>query len=390
LRAAQISFFTDPQAREPEQLLSDWPSLVDVADCACRAGVKVSVIQACPHSKHLQRDGVDYHFLPFGRGHSADGASNRFDELLQDLNPDVLHVHGLDFAQDVLSLAAAAPGVPIFLQDHASRPPRPWRRALWRRGFSAASGIAFCSLEQARPFAAAGLIAPQTTVYAIPESTSRFTPGDQEQARRSSGIFGDPLVLWVGHLDANKDPLTVLDGISKAARVLPHLQLYCCYGAAPLLRAVQRRIADEPLLNGRIHLMGRVPHGRVEQLMRAADLFVLGSHREGSGYSVIEALACGLPPVVTDIPSFRSLTGGGSAGALWPRGDAGALSDRLVSVAERPRAEIRAAARKRFESELSFDAVGRKLTMAYQDLLERRRIRRAPDRRRSDALTNHA
>jgi glycosyltransferase involved in cell wall biosynthesis len=389
LRAAQISFFTDPQARPPEQLLSDWPSLVDVADCAQRAGVQVSVIQACPHSKQLLRDGVSYHFLPFGRGHPA-GANDRFGELLRDLAPDVLHVHGLDFAHDVLSLAAAMPGVPIFLQDHASRPPRPWRRPLWRRGFSAAAGIAFCSLEQAEPFAAAGLIPPQMALYAIPESTSRFTPGNEDEAGRSPDLSGDPLVLSVGHLDANKDPLTVLDGISKAARALPDLQLYCCYGAAPLLRAVQRRIAGEPLLSGRVHLLGRVPHGRVEQLMRSADLFVSGSHREGSGYSVIEALACGLPPVVTDIPSFRSLTGDGSAGALWPRGDAGALSERLVSLAARPRPQIRAAARTHFESELSFDAVGRKLTMAYQDLLERRRIRRAPAFGRADALTNHA
>ena len=45
--------------------------------------------------------------------------------------------------------------------------------------------------------------------------------------------------------------------------------------------------------------------------MQAADLFVLGSHREGSGYSLIEALACGLPPVVTDIHAFRTLTGCG-------------------------------------------------------------------------------
>ena len=41
---------------------------------------------------------------------------------------------------------------------------------------------------------------------------------------------------------------------------------------------------------------------RVEELMRAADIFTLGSHREGSGYALTEALACGLPPVVTDIP----------------------------------------------------------------------------------------
>jgi len=293
----------------------------------------------------------------------------RLGELMRRLAPDVLHVHGLGFAHEVLSLAALVPGVPIFLQDHASRPPRLWRRGLWRRGFSAVSGIGFCSLEQAAPFAAAGLIGAHTKVYEIPESTSRFGLGDKAQMRRSSGLAGEPVLLWVGHLDANKDPLTVLEGVSKAARSLPQLQLYCCYGTAPLLRAVQRRIVNDPFLIGRVHLMGQVPHSQVERLMQAADLFVLGSHREGSGYSVIEALACGLPPVVTDIPSFRSLTGAGSVGALWPRGDAGIFCDRLVSVAAQPPAQTRAAARRHFESELSFDGVGRKLACAYQDLL---------------------
>ncbi len=58
-----------------------------------------------------------------------------------------------------------------------------------------------------------------------------------------------------------------------------------------------------------MHLLGRVPHERIEMLMRAADLFVLGSHREGGNTSLIEALATGLLPVVTDIPSSRSLLG---------------------------------------------------------------------------------
>jgi glycosyltransferase involved in cell wall biosynthesis len=387
VHVVQISFFTDPGARMPEQLLADWPSLVDVAECTCRAGVRVSVVQACPHSQRLARNGVDYYFQPFGRGHPANVDMRDFAELMRELAPDVLHVHGLDFAHDVVSLAAIAPGIPILLQDHASRPPRRWRRNLWRRGFCAASGIAFCSREQIAPFAAAGLIAPHMAVFEIPESTSRFAAGDQDEARRSTGVSGDPVALWVGHLDANKDPLAVLDGIGGAVLTLPALQLYCCYGSAPLLRAVQRRIIDDPLLIGRVHLLGRVPHPQIEQLMQAADLFVSGSHREGSGYSLIEALACGLPPVVTDIPSFRVLTGAGSIGALWPQGDAGALCKQLIAVAAQPRAQIRAAARGFFEKELSFEAVGRKLAAAYQDLVEHghhRRPRAADELRRAD------
>jgi glycosyltransferase involved in cell wall biosynthesis len=329
------------------------------------------VVQACPHSQHLLRNGVSYHFLPFGQGAST-GAAGCLGELLCKLAPEVLHVQGLGFARDVIALTAVAPGIPILLQDHASRPPRPWRRPLWRRGLSVASGVAFCSLRQAQPFAKVGLIHPRTMVYEIPESTSRFAPGDQEEARRATGLRGNPLVLWVGHLDANKDPLTALEGISKAARALPELQVCFCFGTAPLLRTVQRRIAADPLLRDRVHLLGRVPHERVEQLMRAADLFVVGSHREGSGYSLIEALACGLSPVVTDIPSFRSLTDAGTVGMLWPCGDAHKLCAALMSIASRPQREIREVVRAHFDAELSFAALGRKLHAMYEDLLQRK------------------
>jgi glycosyltransferase involved in cell wall biosynthesis len=373
MHVAQISFFNDPAGRSPEDLLAAWPSLVDVADAACQAGAQVSVVQACTHLRQLERRGVRYYFLPFGQSSPTGAHNGAFGELLRTLAPDVCHVHGLGFHQDVLALAPLVPRIPIVLQDHASRPPRLWHRALWRRGMSIAAGIAFCALEQARPFVNAGLIDPKTELYAIPESTSRFAPGDQEGARRATDLRGDPAVLWVGHLDVNKDPLTILAGISDAARVLPRLQMYCCFGGAPLLRAVQFRIARDPLLRDRVHLLGRVPHTRIEQLMRAADLFVLGSHREGSGFSLIEALACGLPPVVTDIASFRSLTGSGTVGMLWPCGDASALCSALLSVAARVGPEQRAAVRTHFERELSFAALGLKLSAMYQDLAARKR-----------------
>jgi glycosyltransferase involved in cell wall biosynthesis len=369
----QISFFSDPEQRSPAQLLEAWPTLVDVAEGAARSNLRVSVVQACTHSEHLERNGVHYYFLPFGAAGRSSGAKAGLGKLLHELAPDVFHVQGLDFPHDVLSLASIAPGVPIILQDHASQPPRFWRRPLWRRGMAVAAGIAFCSTEQARPFAKAGLIHPDTRVYEIPESTSRFTPGDREQERRALGVSGNPLVLWVGHLNENKDPLTVLEGVSQAARALPDLQLWCCFGVAPLLREVRNRIATDAMLRDRVRLLGRVSHDRVEQLMRAADVFVLGSHKEGSGYSLIESLACGLPPVVTDIPSFRALTGSGTVGRLWPCGDGHAFCEALRSVAERVDIRMRVAVREHFERELSFGALGRKLAVMYEGVLERKR-----------------
>jgi glycosyltransferase involved in cell wall biosynthesis len=368
LHVAHIGFFNDPHDRQPEQLLQDWPTLGDVAECVNRAGLRVSVIQACRHSQHINRHGVGYHFLPFGGGRLTN-IEHPFAALLRQLAPEVLHVHGLDFAPDVISLAAVAPQVPIVLQDHASRPPRPWRRSLWRRGCSHASAIAFCSLDQARPFKRLDLIPAATRIYAIPESSSHFTPGDQDQARCQSSVAGDPTLLWVGHLDTNKDPLTVLEGVSDAAKALPSLRMYCCYGSSPLLPEVQRRIAADPNLKERVHLLGAVPHHEIERLMRAADIFVLGSHREGSGYALIEAIACGLTPVVTDIPSFRELTGSGRVGALWPPGNASKLSESLQTMAAQCQVRRRTEVRSHFESELSFDVVGRKLASAYEDVL---------------------
>jgi glycosyltransferase involved in cell wall biosynthesis len=219
------------------------------------------------------------------------------------------------------------------------------------------------------------MIAANQSIFEIPESTSRFTPGDQIQARQATGITGNPAVLWVGHLDANKDPLAVLEGLSLAG--LSGLQLYCCFGTAPLLAAAQARLAADHYLQGRVHLLGRVPHERIEMLMRAADLFVLGSHREGSGYSLIEALACGLPPIVSDIPSFRALTGGGTVGRLWPAGDSKALSQALLGLRGQWGPEVREAVRAHFDEELSFAALGTKLGAMYQQVRPRNNVERA-------------
>ncbi len=371
MHVAQISFFNDPQARPPSRLLHAWPSLVDVAEAAAGAELRVSVIQASTHTQTLTRHDVAYHFLPFGRAPGAQVRCGEFAELLHTLAPDVIHVHGLGFVHDVPVLAALAPQTPILLQDHADRVPAFWRRPSWRRALAGVSAVSFCARSQAGPFAHHALLPARTKVFEIPESTSRFTPGDRMRARRLTALHGNPAVLWVGHLDENKDPLTVLEGMSAVAREFPDMQLYCCFGTAPLLHEVEVRIARDRVLRPRVHLLGRLPHERIEELMRAADLFVLGSHREGSGYSLIEALACGLPPVVTDIPSFRALTAG-TVGSLWPAGDAAALSHALRCIAPLLGEPMRERVHAHFDRELSRAALGRKLAAAYAQLIRGR------------------
>jgi glycosyltransferase involved in cell wall biosynthesis len=370
MRVAQISFFMDPEHREPQQLMRDWPTMVDVAEAAAGSGVQVCVIQASSHRQTLTHGPVTYHFLPPGRYASSIARGATLRRLLRDLNFDLLHVHGLGFPRDVLALSQVAHGLPILLQDHADQPPRLWRRPLWRQCLSSAAGVCFSARAQAAPFQRAGLIGPTTVIYEVPEGTCHFVPGDQDQARNATGLHGDPCVLWVGHLNENKDPLTVLDGVSAASERLPGLRLWCYFGSAPLLRLVQQRIDQDRRLSACVRLMGQAPREHIQQAMRSADLFVLGSHRESCGYALIEAMACGVAPVVTDIPAFRALTGDASVGALWPCGDARRLADALVSSWAEVDLNLRGSVRAHFERELSVAAVGRKLTAIYRQVLE--------------------
>jgi glycosyltransferase involved in cell wall biosynthesis len=374
----QISFFVDRQRRAPERLLEDWRTLEEIAGTVASAGERVTVVQASLSEGRLARRGVDYVFVAPDPPHTPLARARSFRALLRELAPDVVHVHGLGFARDVLALRELLPDVPILLQDHADRVPRFWRRAPWKRAAAVVDGVSFCARAQAEPFARAGLLPQRVRVFEIPESTSFFVPGDAAPARAATGLYGDPAVLWVGHLDRNKDPLTVLDGVARAAADLPGLELWCCFATAPLLPSVQARIARDPALRERVHLLGRVPHERVELLMRAADLFVLGSRRESTGFALIEALATGVTPVVTDIPSFQALTAQGAVGALWPCGDSLSLARALSAAAAARGPKARAEVRSHFEGRLSSSALGRKFAAAYESLVGSR-IMTAPD-----------
>lgn len=363
----QANILPVPRGRAHAGMLGEWHSLVDIAEIAASSGIRVSVIQAAWRHDRIVRNGIDYHFVDVA-GLGTTQRSHRFAKVLAELRADVLHVHGLAFAEDAFAISRRLPQLPILCQDHADRPPRLWRRLQWRRWYAAVSAVTFTASEQALPFTGAGVFGKRTQVFAIPESSSRFTPGNRARARAETGIHGHPCVLWVGHLDRGKDPLAVLDGVARAALQLPGLQLWCVFGSAPLLDEVEERIRAYPQLAGRVHLLGKVPHAQVEALMRAADLFVSGSHAESCGYALLEALACGATPVVTDIPPFRALTGGGRIGRLWPCGDAERLAEALVEAASSPTSPEQV--RAHFDATLSFTGVGRQWADAYARVLD--------------------
>jgi glycosyltransferase involved in cell wall biosynthesis len=394
MHVVQVSAAWDPDLDAPEALLARYDTLAAWSAALLAAGAeRATVVQRFARDAELTRGGVRFLFRrdgtrPFPRPWAR---LARLASTVAACGADVVHVNGLLFPAATRRLRRVLPrSTALVVQDHASAgPPRdPARRALWRFGLRGVDAFLFTAGEQAEPWRRAGLLGATARVETLPEASRALGPLPRDAAREACGLRGDPAVLWVGHLDANKDPLTVLEGFAGALEALPGAVLTFVFRGDELRRAVQACLGAAVALRAHVELRGAVAPADVAALYSAADLFVLGSRREGSGYALIEALACGALPVVSDIPPFRALTAGGRLGAprvfpplLWRAGDARALREalvraaRLTSGAAAEREAVRAAVRAHFERELSWPAVATRALAAYRAAVERRRGR---------------
>ena len=377
MNVVQVSFHVGVHERGPEGLLEAWPSLSRVATATARSGPDVTVVLAADQNASVERDGVAYRFVevpaglfPKTSGSAWLGGSVRVFAAVANARPEIIHVHGLTYPIQTHQLVRRFSDVPVLVQDHASRPSKGLRRRVERWGFRSLSGVAFTARDQAVPFVDAGIFPRDLQIFEVIEASSDFTPGNQADARAKSGIFGEPCILWVGRLDDNKDPFTVLDAMERLIPDLPEIRLWCVYSDAPLLGRVQKRIDSSVRLRDRVHLLGEVAHHLLQDFYRAADLFVSASHVEGSGFALLEAMACGTPPVVTAIPSFRKITCDGAVGDLFRTGDVGVLAERILKWVGEDRGAKGDRVRRHFERSLSYEAIGLQLVEAYNTLLE--------------------
>ena len=376
MQVVQVNYAYDSALTDPGELLDRYSTLTGWSDAVLGAGARrVSVVQRFSRDAQLRRNGVDYLFRataggPVARLWSWPRTLHRAVALLQ---PDVVHVNGLKFPLQTRLLRRTLPAAALVVQDHKDgfHTDRV-RQAVHRAGLRVADGFMFAASALVEPWRAAGLIEPYQPVYEVMESSTTLRPLPRATARNVSGVRGDPALLWVGRLNENKDPITVIEGFGRALPALPNARLTMVYHSDELLPLVKACLKAAPELASRVHLVGHVPWDAIAAFYSAADLFVLGSHREGSGYALIEALACGAIPVVTDIPTFRVITAGGSLGALWPPGDGRGLATALTHLWQRDVESLRAAVGVHFVHRLSWAAVGPQAMTAYRDVTARR------------------
>jgi len=380
VRIVQANAVYDPAVRTPAALLDQYRTLTEWSVAVSQAGAEVSVVQRYSSASTLERDGITYRFtadtLPPWL--STKDSPQTFIDAIAALKPDVVHVNGLIFPQLVAGIrAAVGPRTVIVVQHHGGEFPirgsglvGMWRRRRWQAGLAAADALSFTSAEQAEPWRAAGVLGHHHVIEIVEASTTLRTVS-RERARAALGVSGDPLILWVGRLTTNKDPLAVLDGLELALPQLPDARVMMVFADDTLFESVDARVRGSQVLSRAVSLAGRVSRDEMPNYYGAADVFVSGSHSEGSGYALIEALAAGVVPVVTDIPAFRKIAG--SAGGRWTPGNANEMSQTLVSVVHGGLAAQRPASIAQFERALSWPALAGQTVREYRALFESKR-----------------
>jgi glycosyltransferase involved in cell wall biosynthesis len=192
----------------------------------------------------------------------------------------------------------------------------------------------------------------------LPERTVR------EAARAELGIAPSVLTgVYVGSLDAHKDPTLPARAVVEIGATGTPIALLVA-GDGPL-RSELERLARGPGGEA-VRVLGY--RADIRRVMAAADFFVSPSRREGLSFSVLEAMAAGLVPVVSDAPGNPEVVG--ATGVIVARGDTAGLVAAIRSLVDDPcaRVEMSRKARERVAGQFRVDEMVRATRELYDEV----------------------
>jgi glycosyltransferase involved in cell wall biosynthesis len=138
------------------------------------------------------------------------------------------------------------------------------------------------------------------------------------------------LLVSVGRLDRQKDPLLLLDAFERALARRPDCHLVLI-GDGNLRREVEARCQSSVLV-GKVSLLGARRQTEIADWLRLSDLFVLSSAYEGMPIVVLEALACGLPVVTTNVGEVQLTVRTGINGMVVNERSPAALAEAILAT----------------------------------------------------------
>ncbi|MGE5324952.1 MAG: glycosyltransferase [Actinomycetota bacterium] len=300
--------------------------------------------------------------------------------------PDI--VHSRNWGAIEAAIAARLARVPVVIHsehgyevEYLSETPR---RQRWMRRLVCSTADAFCTVSrELRDYHAeqAGVLPERIRVIYNGVDTARFTPNQSVRAhvRATLGIAPDDFVIGaVGRMVPIKDYPTLVRAAGMLEAKVPNLKLLLV-GDGPEFNRINDLTRSIPELHGHV-----IPAGRssdVPGLLAAMDVFVQTSLREGMSNTLLEAMATGLPAVVTRVGGNPEVVDEGVTGWLFAPGDVGDLSGLLLRLANEPgsRAFAGQAARRRILQMFSHETMLESYRTLYLELMEKRDLNRSKD-----------
>jgi len=302
--------------------------------------------------RHERQDGIDvwyprYFSIPaiFKRCDGffmALGAYPRLRALRRAGALDVLDAHFAYPDGYAASLLGRWLGVPvtITLRGKEARLARePALRKRMRRALARASRVFTVSDSMRRVALELGAPAERIRVAINGVDTTRFAPVDRASARRELGLAPDARVLIsVGGLVERKGFHRVLECLPAIRQRIPDVTYLIVGGPGPEgdFSARLRAQVDALGLADCVRFLGALPSEALRRPLSAADAFVLATSYEGWANVLLEAMACGLPVVTTDVGGNAEVVSDPSLGTVVAFGDCAALRDALIAALERP------------------------------------------------------
>jgi glycosyltransferase involved in cell wall biosynthesis len=291
-------------------------------------------------------NGVEYHFLNSG---GPGYFPLRLHKMVKTFRPDVVVVSSFMFPVQLMQLRQQlGKKVRIIVQNHAERPFAGFKKLLQKFASKQVNHFLFTSTETGHEWIKTGNIVSSASIVELMEVSSIFQPPDKKFPNAS------PVFLWVGRLNKNKDPLIIVRAFLQFAKVQPDAKLYMIYQTDELLAEIKKMLPDaSPVI-----MLGKISHEELLHWYTQTDFFLSGSHHEGSGTALCEAMSCGCIPIVTNIPSFRAITRG--CGFLYEAGNQQALLTAMRNAINADRHTAAQNVLTQFKERLSFQAIAQR------------------------------
>lgn len=214
------------------------------------------------------------------------------------------------------------------------------RRRHILRAIEQSAGVIARSGDLARRLARAGAESAKLHTIYNGVDTAVFRPLDQSEARRQLGLQEDVRVyLFVGNFLPVKNPQLLVRAFARHRESSgDHDCILVMAGKGPLQDEV-RALAGSLGIAGHVRLAGPLSSDKIAQHMVAADVLCLSSRNEGLPNVILEALACGLPVLSTDVGGISEIVTP-ELGKLVPESDEAAFAAALATAAHKDRATI--------------------------------------------------